>query len=134
MNPPAIIPMIITEHLAEVRTFYVDVVGATPTIDMDGYLQVRLDDAVSGPEIAFMTPGSAPAGDIAALERFAGRGVVLSVAVADVDAEHQRLTAAGAQPQAAPQDRPWGWRSFLLADPSGVVLDIFTPVAQPAAV
>ena len=133
MNTATIIPLIVTDDLAATKTFYTEVVGATPTIDMDGYLQVRLvgDD---GPEIAFMTTGNAPVEDISALHAFAGDGLVLSIPVADVDAHHATITAAGGSPIADPADRPWGWRSYLLADPAGVRLDFFTPVPQPAGV
>lgn len=39
--------------------------------------------------------------------------------VADVDALHARLAAAGIEPAAAPRDGEWGERFFHLADPDG---------------
>lgn len=134
MNPPILIPLIITDRLAAARDFHRDVLGATVTIDMDGYAQVRYGDAEGAPEIAFMIPGNAPAADLAVQPGFDGRGLVISVPVEDVDAHHAAVVGAGAAPVAAPVDRPWGWRSFLVADPSGLLLDFFTVVAQPAAV
>ena len=37
--------------------------------------------------------------------------------VADVDAWHAALTARGLQPRSAPEDTPWGGRSFSILDP-----------------
>lgn len=48
---------------------------------------------------------------------------------ADVDALHDRLVAAGATPQAAPRDAPWGERFFHLTDPDGHELSIAWPLA-----
>jgi hypothetical protein len=31
-----------------------------------------------------------------------------------------------------PTDKPWGWRSFLLPDPSGVTLDFYHVIADDA--
>jgi len=39
--------------------------------------------------------------------------------VDDVDAFHERLIAAGYQPQMAPSDAPWGERYFHILDPDG---------------
>jgi lactoylglutathione lyase len=45
---------------------------------------------------------------------------------ADVDAEFERLVAAGAEPVYAPRDEPWGMRSSMVADPDGNLLEIFS--------
>jgi catechol 2,3-dioxygenase-like lactoylglutathione lyase family enzyme len=39
--------------------------------------------------------------------------------VADVDATHAELVAAGYVPEMAPSDAPWGERYFHVRDPSG---------------
>jgi catechol 2,3-dioxygenase-like lactoylglutathione lyase family enzyme len=39
--------------------------------------------------------------------------------VADVDAAHAALVAAGYRPQTVPTDAPWGERYFHVHDPSG---------------
>ncbi len=31
---------------------------------------------------------------------------------------------------AEPSDKPWRWRSFLVTDPNGVMLDFFHPLAD----
>jgi lactoylglutathione lyase len=45
----------------------------------------------------------------------------------DVDAEHERLLAAGVQVLAPPTDRPWGERTLHVADPDGWVVELTRP-------
>ncbi|MBV8259595.1 MAG: VOC family protein [Paraburkholderia sp.] len=49
--------------------------------------------------------------------------------VADVDAFYAHALAAGAQPEFAPRDAPWGERYFHLADPDGHELSFAKPLA-----
>ncbi len=44
--------------------------------------------------------------------------------VDDVDAEHERLLAAGVRVLAPPTDRPWGERTLHVADPDGTVVEL----------
>ncbi|KUL30722.1 VOC family protein [Actinoplanes awajinensis] len=55
---------------------------------------------------------------------------IVEFLVDDVDAVHERLDAAVLLP---PTTMPWGNRSMLLRDPSGTLVNLFTPVA-PAAI
>lgn len=45
----------------------------------------------------------------------------------DVDAEHNRLAAAGVEVLAPPTDRPWGERTLHVADPDGNVIELTRP-------
>jgi len=47
--------------------------------------------------------------------------------VDDVDAEHERLIAAGVHVLAPPTDRPWGERTLHVADPDGNVVELTRP-------
>lgn len=47
----------------------------------------------------------------------------------DVDATHDRLVAAGHPSTVAPFDAPWGQRYATVADPNGVPVDLFAPLA-----
>ena len=127
-NPNKLFPMFTTAKLAETRAFYVDKLGWTPTYDMPCYLQVRSAD-VDGPELAFMSNTGGPTEGAPA---FPGQGVCVSVPVADADAHHVALRARGVEPEAAPTLEPWGWRSFKVRDPAGVILDFFHVAAEPA--
>ena len=58
-------------------------------------------------------------------------GTQLAIEVADADAEHARLVAAGANPQ-DPAEMPWGHRSVFLVDPHGNELNFFQVASQPS--
>lgn len=125
-NPRKLFPMFITPDLAETKAFYVDKLGWRATYDTDGYLQVRRD-AKDGPELCFMSP--AATGD--ALPRFEGKGVLVSVPVTNADEHHAFVVERGVEPITKPDLKPWGWRSYNVADPNGVVLDFFHVAAPP---
>jgi catechol 2,3-dioxygenase-like lactoylglutathione lyase family enzyme len=60
-----------------------------------------------------------------------GRGT-LWLQVHDLDAEHARLVAAGADVRRAPQLEPWGLRECWIADPDGVNLVLVeVPATHP---
>lgn len=61
-----------------------------------------------------------------------GRGVWLNLTVADADAEHARLGAAGLQIVAPPEDKPWGERMFVIRDPNGVLITLSHRLPAPA--
>jgi catechol 2,3-dioxygenase-like lactoylglutathione lyase family enzyme len=53
----------------------------------------------------------------------AGAGLASAlVYVDDVDAVHERVVAAGHEPDAPPQDQPWGGRTFALRDLNGFLI------------
>jgi catechol 2,3-dioxygenase-like lactoylglutathione lyase family enzyme len=52
--------------------------------------------------------------------------------VADVDATHAALRAAGYEPEMAPSDAPWGERYFHVRDPSGHEISFARPLAAGA--
>jgi len=58
-------------------------------------------------------------------------GLMYNFAVDDVDAEHDRLTAAGLSPVTPLEDHPWGDRGFAILDPNGVTLYIYS-AREPA--
>ncbi len=130
MNEKSLIPLVISDKLAETKAFYTEKLGFSVTFDMDDYLQIRCggDD---GPELAFFRPGR-PLPGLGHAERFDGRGLVISIPTPDADAMHAKVTERGVTPISAPSDKPWQWRSFSVADPSGVVLDFFHVLPQSA--
>lgn len=125
-NPTKLFPMFMTAKLAETRAFYVDKLGWKATYDIPTYLQVRIDD-LDGPELAFMNTQT---GSAAGSPNFQGQGVVVSVPVADADRHHDALRDRGVTATSEPSLKPWGWRSFEVRDPNGVILDFFH-VAEP---
>lgn len=130
-NPTILFPLIVTEKLDETRAYYRDVLGAETVSDMEGYFQVRFGEGESAPQLAFMGPRESK--ELGGrLEAFSGRGVIVSIPTPDADKHHAALRDRKARILHTPTDKPWGWRSFPVRDPSGVVLDFFHAVAQPA--
>ncbi|MEM9461850.1 MAG: VOC family protein [Myxococcota bacterium] len=121
MNPNKLFPLVITEKLAETKSFYTERAGFSVSIEQEGYLQVRYGRE-DGPELAFMASDQAGP---AHTEPFEGQGLIVSIPTASADQTHTQLRSRGATPMSEPTDKPWGWRSFGIADPNGVVLDFF---------
>lgn len=59
-------------------------------------------------------------------------GLLLAFVVPDVDAEHDRLVAAGVPVLTPPETEPWGERYLQVMDPNGVVVQLVTWVETPA--
>ena len=57
-------------------------------------------------------------------------GVLIGVETDDVDAQHERLQAAGAAILLAPVTMPWGHRHFAVLDPDGNRVAFFQKVDQ----
>ena len=120
MNPNKLFPLIVTDDLDQSRTYYAEVLGFEVSMEMPGYVQFRVGADPAGPELAIMTPNP-DAGHTA----FGGHGLIVSIPTPNADETHTRYQAAGAHMLSQPSDKPWGWRSFALRDPNGVVLDFF---------
>jgi uncharacterized glyoxalase superfamily protein PhnB len=54
----------------------------------------------------------------------APRGVLLAFVVEDAEAELKRMRASGVPIVHALRDEPWGQRHFMVADPSGCLIDV----------
>ena len=57
------------------------------------------------------------------------QGAMFALEVVDVDAEHERLVAAGAPVLKALVTEPWGQRRVQIAGPEGLVIELVQPVA-----
>lgn len=132
MNPSKLFPLILTDKLDETKAFYTKTAGWTVTHEMPNYLQVRSGTDEASPELAFMKPDVSPAMG-QPMKTFKGEGIIVSVPTASADKKHQALLDAKAPVLSEPSDKPWGWRSFLVRDPNGVILDFFHEVQQSAA-
>jgi len=122
-NPEKLFPLFITDKLEETKRYYLEKLGFEATIDQPEYLQVRYGAAGVAPELCFMRPDAVP--NSPPRPAFAGQGVIVSVPTEDADGACQRMQKKGARIEDQPSDKPWGWRSFMVSDPNGVVLDFF---------
>lgn len=126
MQPDSILPLFVTERLDATRRFYVDQLGFQVATEMDGYLCLTYGRVA----ISFVRPDAM---SMLAEAPFAGRGAILSVPTPDADAKARELALEGIAPLVPVETRPWGWRSFLVRDPNGVLLDFFHVAAETPA-
>ncbi|HVS18115.1 MAG TPA: VOC family protein [Planctomycetota bacterium] len=126
MHPDRILPLFVTDRLEATRRFYVEQAGFSVALEMDGYLAVSYGEVA----ISFVRP------DAMTMLRerpFGGHGAILSVPTADADDKARAFADAGVAPLVPVETRPWGWRSFLVRDPNGVLLDFFHVAAETPA-
>ena len=128
MNPKKLLPMFVTDKLAETKAFYTEKAGFTITHDLDGYLSVHYGDE-DGPELAFAASETEVMGK---LPLFRGEGIIVSIPTPNADRKATEMASHGVKLMGEPETRPWGWRSFMTADPNGVILDFFHVPAENA--
>ncbi|MEV6561259.1 VOC family protein [Nocardia sp. NPDC051756] len=119
-------PVIGTTAIAESRDFYTEWLGFEITFEADWYVSLRRRGEV-GYELALLdyTHPTVPEA-----YRKPVQGLLLNFEVADVDAEWERLVVQGGlRAELAIRTEDFGQRHFILADPSGVLIDMITEVA-----
>lgn len=107
-----------TNRLQECRDFYIKHFGFELVYESDWYVELL------SPSLAFGVSFTLPQRDIS--EFFNGKGMILSFEVDNVDSEYERLRSEGLTIQQDLQNKPWGERSFVVNDPSGVHLYIYS--------
>jgi lactoylglutathione lyase len=100
--------------------FYRDVIGVPFRLQGDGYVELATEGARFGLYDRNRL-GELTGQDATAPGRPGGEVVFL---VGDVDAEAQRLRAAGATILKGPVDRAWGHRTLHVEDPDGFVVEL----------
>jgi uncharacterized glyoxalase superfamily protein PhnB len=107
----------VTNAVETCREFYQRHFAAKTVFDCGWYVNLRF--GADGPTIQLMRPqGDMPV--------FGESGITLNFKVDDVDAEHQRLMAAGLQTAMPLEDHPWGDRGFSVIDPIGNAVYIYS--------
>ncbi|WJV50837.1 VOC family protein [Streptomyces flavofungini] len=118
-------PVICTARLAESRDFYTRLLGFETTFEADWYVSLRRPGD-SPYELALLdhTHPTVPEG-----YRLPAQGLLLNLEVEDVDAQWERLVVReGLSPALELRSEDFGQRHFIVADPSGVLVDVITPV------
>ena len=117
-------PLITTPALFEARDFYVTHFGFDVLFEASWfvYLSGTGDGETRGATLAFMHPDhpSNPPGP----EAFDGRGMILTVEVADASSVFDRVSKGGAPIVHPLTDEDWGQRRFMTRDPAGVLVDV----------
>lgn len=114
-------PVVVTDKLVECRDFYTRQLGFRVVFEASWYVHLA-SGGEPAYEIAFMSPEhpSQPPGP----ETFNGKGLFLTLQVADATAQFKRLEQAGVAIAYPLKDEPWGQRRFGLIDPAGLWLDV----------
>jgi catechol 2,3-dioxygenase-like lactoylglutathione lyase family enzyme len=113
-------PVMCTNRITETRDFYVEHFGFEVTFEAEWYVSLRRAD--TGNELAMVdsTHPTIPDG-----YRSPAAGLILNFEVDDVDAEYRRLVeTAGLQLRLELRSEDFGQRHFIVADPSGVLVDV----------
>jgi catechol 2,3-dioxygenase-like lactoylglutathione lyase family enzyme len=117
-------PVIAAADPAETRDFYVRHFGFVAAFDSGWYVHLlRPDDRSVNLGIVAAGHDSVPVG-----HRNAVQGLLLNFELDDVDAEYERLKAAGVPILLPLRDEAWGQRHFIAADPNGVMIDVIKPI------
>ncbi len=122
-------PVIGTRRLREAHEFYSRFFGFETTFEADWYVSLRRPGPPSY-ELALVdhTHPTVPEG-----YRRPVQGLLLNIEVDDVDAEWERLVVRGGlRPELELRSEPFGQRHFIVADPSGVLVDVITPIPPDA--
>jgi len=121
-----IFALITTDKLLECRDFYVKHFGFIVIFESTVYIQLRVT-APNGAsyEIAFMPPNQIFGGDYR--ERFNGKGLYLTIEVADAKTAFEKLKSEGVTIIDELKNEPWGQNHFLVKDPNGTTVDVSEP-------
>lgn len=110
-----------THKLVESKEFYMRYFGFELVYESDWYIEL-------------IAPGQPAAGVSFTLpqreagEFFNGKGLILSFEVDDVDQEYARICESGLTIYQELQNKPWGERSFVVNDPNGVHLYVYSSI------
>lgn len=125
MNLSSFYPVLCTANVGETSDFYRTYFGFETTFEADWYVSLRRPEAPFY-ELAILdhTHPTIPAKFRAPVQ-----GLLLNFEVADVDAEYRRLVEQHNLPvHLALRDETFGQRHFIIVDPSGVLIDVITPI------
>ncbi len=112
---------IITEKLAESKTFYMKTLGFGVTFENEFYLLLHTPNHEA--EISFLRPNH-PSQQSIFQASFQNQGIYLTIEVDDVDRVYEDLKSKGVEIKIDIQNEVWGDRHFAIQDPNGVGIDI----------
>ncbi|MFG1792969.1 VOC family protein [Nocardia sp. NPDC049149] len=123
-------PVIGTPEIAAARDFYTQWFGFEITFEADWYISLRRKGDVTY-ELALLdyTHPTVPEA-----YRKPVQGLLLNFEVDDVDAEWKRLVVQGGhKAELEIRSEEFGQRHFIIADPSGVLIDVITEIPPAGA-
>jgi uncharacterized glyoxalase superfamily protein PhnB len=118
-------PVIMSQRVPETAQFYVDHFRFAKLFDSDWYVHLQSsEDAKVNIGIVQASHATIPQ---AARNR--PSSLLINFEVEDVDSEYARAKAAGLPILLTLRDEAFGQRHFITQDPTGVLLDVITPIA-----
>ena len=117
-------PVILTGDVAGTAAFYEAHFGFRPAFSSDWYVHLQF----AGDESVNLAILDGTHETIPAAARGRAAGMLLNFEVEDVDAEYERLSAAGLPILLSLRDEAFGQRHFITADPDGVLIDVIKPI------
>nr|WP_250647788.1 VOC family protein [Sessilibacter corallicola] len=117
-------PDICSTNLVDSKEFYVDFLGFNVIFEIDWYIQLQ-SPSLEPIQIAFVEKNhsSVPKG-----YQKTPQGVVVTVEVENVDVVYQRAQDLGLPVIVNLCNEQWGQRHFMLEDPNGLLVDIYTMI------
>lgn len=124
MKTTSTYPVLLSRDVAAATSFYCVHFHFKPLYAADWYahLQSTEDPAVN---LAILACDHAT---IPTMARGKIGGVIVNFEVEDVDAQHDRLSAAGLTIVHSLRDEDFGQRHFIIAGPDGVLIDVIRPI------
>ncbi|WP_328391217.1 VOC family protein [Nocardia sp. NBC_00416] len=120
-------PVIGTTRIAQARDFYTRWFDFEITFEADWYVSLRRAAGERHYELALLDPTHPT---LPENHRKPVQGLLLNFEVDDVDAEWERLVVhGGLTAELDIRSEDFGQRHFIIADPSGVLIDIITEIA-----
>ncbi len=122
---------IVTNNIAEMLSFYRDVLGFGVEINLDQYVEFKSE----GVRFALGTPQVMrdATGHSSFTEPVSGQKFELAFPLDTpqaVDEAYAQIVAKGATPIKSPADMPWGQRTAFFADPDGNIHELFANLPQ----
>ena len=130
MKTTSYYPVLMTADVAGTAAFFERHFGFRPAFAADWYVHLQSPDDPS------VNLAVLDAGHETVPEPARGRtasGLLLNFEVEDVDAEYDRLRAAGLPMLLPLRDEAFGQRHFITAGPNGVLIDVITPIPPDPA-
>lgn len=128
MQTTSYYPVLLSEDVSTASEFYQRHFSFRPMYKSDWYVHLQsVDDPQTNLAIVAKDHPTIPM-------RGRGRtgGVIINFEVDDVDAQHDRLQAAGVDIALPPRDEDFGQRHFIISGPDGVLIDVIRPIPPSA--
>lgn len=124
----SVFPDIVSSALTESRDFYTDMFGFTVLFEIDWYIQLQNPEH---PEmgLAFVSRDNDSVPEPFKVDP---QGFFVSIEVDDVDELYAKAQERGHEVAVEIKSEEWGQRHFVIMDPNGLPVDVFTLIPPSA--